>query len=65
MKTEFSLEEKLAEIRSLVDEMQKGVVDFDRHLHLFSRGRTLIKECREHLNEAELEVKQLIQEGEE
>jgi len=60
MKQEFSLENSLAEIRSIVEQMQSGVSDFDKQIELFKKGNKLIKACQNYLNEAELEVKQLI-----
>lgn len=59
-KEKFSLEEKLEDLRSLVEKMQKGVSDFDQQVALFKEGSQLIKECRGYLNGAELEIKQLI-----
>lgn len=59
-KEKFSLEEKLEALRALVEKMQKGVSDFDKQVALFKEGNGLIKECRDYLNGAELEIKQLI-----
>ena len=59
-KEKFSLEEKLEELRILVEKMQKGISDFDKQVALFKQGSLLIKECREYLNGAELEIQQLI-----
>jgi len=56
----FSLEEKLEELRILVEKMQKGISDFDQQVALYKEGSKLIHTCREYLNGAELEIKQLI-----
>jgi len=56
----FSLEDKLESLRILVEKMQKGVSDFDQQVTLFKEGNKLIKECRDYLNGAELEIQQLI-----
>lgn len=56
----FSLEEKLEELRLLVEKMQEGMSDFDQQVALFKEGNRLIKSCREYLNGAELEIQQLI-----
>ena len=58
--SKFSLEEKLTEIRELVEKMQKGVSDFDKQVELFKRGNDLIKECREYLDVSELKIEELI-----
>ncbi|MEM6348095.1 MAG: exodeoxyribonuclease VII small subunit [Bacteroidota bacterium] len=60
----FSLEDKLTEIRKLIDQMQKGVSDFDQQVALYQAGSAMIKECREYLDASELQIKQLI-DGEE
>lgn len=61
MKEKISLEKNLAEIRKIVEKMQKGVSDFDQQMTLFKEGTRLIDVCREYLNESELKVQQLIQ----
>ena len=58
--SKFSLEEKLTQIRDLVEKMQKGVSDFDKQVELFKQGNDLIKECREYLDASELKIEELI-----
>jgi len=58
--TNFSLEETLTELRKLVDDMQKGVGDFDQQIALFQKGQTLIKTSRDYLDKSELQVQKLI-----
>ena len=60
----FSLEASLEEIRLLIEQMQKGVADFDEQLKLFKRGNELIKASRAYLEDAELTVRELVEEGE-
>lgn len=62
MEQEFSLEDKLSEIRKIVEKMQKGVSDFDQQLALFGEGNLLIKECQAYLDKAELKIQQLVNE---
>lgn len=59
-KQAFSLEEKLREIRALLDKMQSGDQNFDENMRLFQEGTSAIKECREYLDGAELAIKQVI-----
>ena len=61
MEEGFSLEDKLREIRSLLDNMQTGDLDFDENVKLFTRGTDLIEQCRKYLDEAELQVRQLVE----
>ncbi len=59
---DFSLEEKLEELRILLDQMQKGMTDFDQQMALFRHGQSLIAACRKHLDATELLVEQILQE---
>ena len=61
MEEGFSLETKLREIRNLLDQMQTGDLDFDENVKLFTQGSQLIEQCRKYLDEAELQVKQLVE----
>lgn len=58
----FSLEVKLEELRKILEQMQKGMSDFDQQMELFTTGQQLIQECREYLQGAELKVDQLLDE---
>ena len=58
---DFSLEEKLREIRSLLDQMQTGTMDFDENVKLFTQGTGLIDQCRTYLDQAEMRIQQLIE----
>ncbi len=60
MEEGFSLENKLREIRSLLEQMQAGELDFDENVKLFTDGTNLIEQCRKYLDEAELKVKALV-----
>ncbi|GAB4409575.1 MAG: hypothetical protein OHK0039_13370 [Bacteroidia bacterium] len=60
MEENFSLETNIEELRRLVEQMQKGVSDFDKQVALFRRGMALIQQCRTYLDASELQVKQLI-----
>ena len=56
----FSLEQKLKEIREIVDKMQASGPDFDENIVLFREGSTLIDSCRTYLDESELMLKKII-----
>ena len=56
----FSLEDKLKEIREILQKMQIGANDFDENIKLFTQGTTLIAACRKYLDTAEVSVRQLI-----
>ena len=57
---EFSLEEKLAEIRKIVEQMQRGVEDFDKQVKLFKEGKAMIQQCQQYLDSSEMEIKKLV-----
>jgi len=57
---EFSLEDKLQEIRDILEKMQVSSLNFDENVKLFTNGTQLIKECRSYLDESELLIKKLI-----
>ena len=64
MNESFSLDTKITRIRTIVEEMQRGVTDFDRQVSLFKEASELIQSCKKYLENAELEVKTLIKEDE-
>jgi len=57
---QFSLEQQLVELRELVENMQKGLANFDEQVALFQTGTQMIKDCRTHLDKTEIQVQQLI-----
>ncbi len=57
---EFSLEKNLTRLRALIEQMQKGVGDFDRQMTLFQEGQEIVEASRRYLDAAELKVQQLI-----
>lgn len=58
--TDFSLDQNISRIRAIVEEMQKGITDFDRQILLFKEAADLIQQCQAYLGQAELEVETLI-----
>lgn len=60
MNKKFSLDTNITRIRTIVEEMQKGITDFDKQVLLFKEAAGLIKECQTYLHTAELEVEQLV-----
>ena len=58
--SQFSLEQQLVELRELVENMQKGLANFDEQVALFQTGTQMIKDCRAHLDKTEIQVQQLI-----
>lgn len=57
---DFSLENQLEELRKTLEQMQKGMSDFDQQMELFRKGQRLVQDCRAYLQHAELQVDQLL-----
>jgi exodeoxyribonuclease VII small subunit len=58
------LENSIAEINSLIEQMEQGELSLEQSLDKFERGITLIKHCQKVLQEAEQKVQILIQNNE-
>ncbi len=55
------LESSIAEINTLVEQMEQGELSLEQSLERFERGIRLIKHCQKVLQEAEQKVQVLIQ----
>jgi exodeoxyribonuclease VII small subunit len=55
------LEESMAEISQLIDQMEHGEQSLEQSLAQFERGITLIKHCHQILETAEQKVQMLVQ----
>ena len=58
-----TLEESLAEISKLIDNMEQGELTLEQSLNSFERGVTLVKHCQKILTEAEKKVQILVQQN--
>ena len=58
-----SFEASLAELESIVKEMESGELPLERALELFERGVKLSETCRKQLEEAETRVEILVRRG--
>ena len=58
--TNPNLETSLAEINTLIEQMEKGDLSLEHSLTHFERGVTLIKHCQKILTEAEQKVSVLM-----
>ena len=56
-----NLEDSLAEITNLFDNMEHGELTLEQSLNQFERGINLVKHCQKILTEAEQKVQILIQ----
>jgi exodeoxyribonuclease VII small subunit len=59
----LSYEESLNELESILDALENETRDLDATMALYERGRVLIKRCQDKLDQAELKVKMLGEDG--
>lgn len=60
----FDLESSIAEINTLIEQMEQGELSLEQSLERFERGIGLIKQCQKILQEAEQKVHILMQNNE-
>lgn len=56
-----NFEKALAELETLVEEMEQGELSLEESLKRFEKGIALSSECQQALQNAELKIKQLIE----
>jgi exodeoxyribonuclease VII small subunit len=59
---EISFEDKLAELETIVEKLEKGQLSLDESLKLFEHGIILSRECNAMLKSARQKVEKLIEE---
>jgi len=59
---EMNFEEKLSELETIVEKLEKGQLSLDESLELFEHGITLSRECNAILKSASQKVEKLIEE---
>ena len=59
--TQPSLEKRLADLETIVDQMESGDLPLEKSLKLFEKGIKSIQECQKSLTEAEQRVKILME----
>ena len=62
---EMSFEEKITELETIVEKLEKGQMSLDESLGVFERGITLARECNAILKNARQKVEKIIEEGNE
>jgi len=58
-----NFEKALSELESLVEDMEQGDLSLEDSLKRFEKGIALSSECQQALQNAELKVKQLVEEN--
>jgi exodeoxyribonuclease VII small subunit len=59
---EMSFEDKLSELETIVEKLEKGRLSLDESIGLFEHGITLSRECNALLKSARQKVEKLIEE---
>ncbi len=57
----MSFEDALAELETIVRQLEQGDVDLEQSIAIYERGAALKKHCQARLDAADLKVKQIIQ----
>ncbi|MDO5398904.1 MAG: exodeoxyribonuclease VII small subunit [bacterium] len=60
---DMDFEKQIAELESIVRELESGSISLDESLALFEKGIKLTKSCQKMLDEAEKKVSMLISDG--
>lgn len=58
---EMSFEEALAELETIVRQLEQGDVELEKSIAIYERGAELKKHCEARLKSAELKVEQIVQ----
>ncbi|MGR3343306.1 MAG: exodeoxyribonuclease VII small subunit [Paracoccaceae bacterium] len=61
--SEMSFEDAMAELESVVGQLERGDVPLDESIRLYERGAALKKRCQEKLKEAEEKVAAITLDG--
>ena len=56
-------EESLAELESIVKQMESGALGLDQMIDQFEKGSNLVKLCSHKLNEVEKRIEKLVKDG--
>ncbi len=62
-KNDINFEKSLEELEKIVEKLESGNLSLEESLKSFEKGISLTRKCREHLSEAELKVRNLIEEN--
>ena len=58
---DMSFEEALAELETIVRQLEQGDVELEKSIAIYERGAELKKHCEGRLKAAELKVEQIVQ----
>ena len=58
---DMSFEEALAELETIVRQLEQGDVELEQSIAIYERGAELKKHCESRLKAAELKVEQIVQ----
>lgn len=59
--TDMTFEEALAELETIVRQLEQGDVELEQSIAIYERGAELKKHCEARLKSAELKVEQIVQ----
>ncbi|GIT64804.1 MAG: exodeoxyribonuclease 7 small subunit [Nitrospinota bacterium] len=56
---EIKFEKAIQRLEKIVDDLEKGEMDFDKSLEVFEKGEKNVRVCSKKLNEAEAKIEKL------
>jgi exodeoxyribonuclease VII small subunit len=63
MNEPFSLEQALHQLEVIVQQLEQGEGSLDQALALFEQGQQLVTQCQHDLDQKELRIQQLLDDG--
>ena len=57
---EQKFEEKMKELETIIDELEKGEIDLDSSIEKYTKAMKLVAECEKKLNEVEEKVNKIL-----
>ena len=63
-KKKNTFEQNMKKLEEIVESIEQGDMELDKTITLFEQGKSLVKECQEFLNQAELKINKLAGDGE-
>ena len=65
MEKKKKFEEKLKELETIVEELEKGDIDFDSSIEKYTKAMKLVKECDTELKKVEEQISKIVLENNE
>lgn len=58
-----NFESRLTKLEKIVGDLEQGGMPLQDSIHLFEQGQQLLKSCRKELDEAQVRIQQILEDG--